>query len=50
MVVGKRDLQLNVVPDWQGELHGILNIPNILFLIKDVSRKISTQNPLNVMA
>jgi len=35
MVVGGRDLQLNVVPDWQGELCGILNIPNILFLIKD---------------
>jgi len=55
MLVGRRDLQLNVVPDWQGELHGILNIPNILVLIKDgvnqyVNRKICTQKPLNVIA
>jgi len=36
-------------------LHGILNIPNILVLIKDgvnqyVNRKICTQKPLNVIA
>jgi len=55
MVVGRRDLQLNEVPDWKGQLHGVLNIPNILFLMKDgisqyVNRKICTQKPLNVIA
>jgi hypothetical protein len=34
-MVGRRDLQLNMAPDWEGELPGILYIPKILSLIKD---------------